>query len=86
MCLSVSLSVKSHLTFGASVCPEIAATDSAGNVGRKFVRFSLKPLHSRAMAIPALYGYREVGHFLSGNMCMSLPSYDDTNSFSGLSE
>ena len=35
MCVSVCLSVKSHLTFGASVRPENAVMYSAGNGGRK---------------------------------------------------
>ena len=33
-CVSVCLSVKSHLTYGASVRPEKAATHSAGNEGQ----------------------------------------------------
>ena len=35
VCLSVCLSVKSHLTYGASVRPENAVTYSAGNEGQK---------------------------------------------------
>ena len=35
VCLSVCVSVKSHLTHGASVRPENAVTYSAGNEGRK---------------------------------------------------
>ena len=35
VCLSVCLSVKSHLTSGASVRPENTVTYSAGNAGRK---------------------------------------------------
>ena len=35
VCLCVCLSVKSHLTYGASVCPENAVMYSAGNEGRK---------------------------------------------------
>ena len=35
MCLSVCLSVKSHLTYGASVHPENAVTYSADNEGHK---------------------------------------------------
>ena len=35
VCLSVCVSVKSHLTYGASVRPENAVTYSAGNEGRK---------------------------------------------------
>ena len=34
-CLSVCVSVKSHLTYGASVRPENAVTYSAGNEGQK---------------------------------------------------
>ena len=34
VCLCVRLSVKSHLTYGASVRPENAATYSAGNEGQ----------------------------------------------------
>ena len=35
LCVSVCLSVKSHLTYGASVRPENAVTYSAGNEGQK---------------------------------------------------
>ena len=42
--LCVCLSVKSHLTYGASVRPENAVTYSAGNEGQKIVGFSLKML------------------------------------------
>ena len=35
VCLCVCVSVKSHLTYGASVRPENAVTYSAGNEGRK---------------------------------------------------
>ena len=35
VCVCVCLSVKSHLTFGASVHPENAVTYSVGNEGRK---------------------------------------------------
>ena len=34
VCLSVCLSVESHLTSGASVCPENSATYSAGKEGQ----------------------------------------------------
>ena len=53
---SVCLSVKSHLTYGASVRPENAVTYSAGNEGQKFVGFSLKMLRCKARTVPALYG------------------------------
>ena len=65
MCVSVHLSIKSHLTPGASVRPENSATYSAGNKSQKNVAFSLKLCHSRATALPALYAYHAVGHFLS---------------------
>ena len=51
---SVCVSVKSHLTSGASVRPENAVTYSAGNEGQKFVGFSLKPLRCRDPALPPL--------------------------------
>ena len=53
VCLSVCLSVKSHLTYGASVGPENAVTYSAG---KKYVGFFLKMLRCKARAVPALYG------------------------------
>ena len=76
VCVCVCLSVKSHIASGASVRPENAVKYSVCNVGWKFVGFSLKLLRSRATVLPALYGYREVGHFLSENMRVSLPSYE----------
>ena len=54
---SVCVSVKSHLTYGASVSPENAVTYSAGNEGQKNVGFSLKPLRCRDTALAALYRY-----------------------------
>ena len=36
VCVCVCLSVKQHLTYGASVRPENAVTYSAGNEGQKF--------------------------------------------------
>ena len=59
------MSVKLYLTSGASVCPEITVTDSASNEGQNIVGFSLKLLCSRATALPVLYGYCGVGHFIS---------------------
>ena len=66
MCVSLCLSVKSHLTSGASVRPEITVADSAGN------GFSLKLLRSRAKALPALYGYCEIGHVISAEYAREL--------------
>ena len=71
MCVCVS--VKSHLTSGASVTPENSATYSLGNEDQKNVAFSLKLCRSRATALPALYGYRAVGHFLSAKYARALP-------------
>ena len=45
------VSVKSHLTSGASVRPENSVTYSAGNGGQKYVGFSLKPLHSKVIVL-----------------------------------
>ena len=64
VCVCLSVSLLSHLTSGVYVHPK-NVTYSVGNVGRKICGVCLKLLCSRAMALPALYGYREVGHFLS---------------------
>ena len=45
------VSVKSHLTSGASIRPETSVTYSAGNGGQKYVGFSLKPLPSKVMVL-----------------------------------
>ena len=42
---SVCVSVKSHLTSGASVGPENTVAHSAGNRGQKIRGVSFKPLH-----------------------------------------
>ena len=47
---------KSHLTSGAFVRRENAATYSAGNEGQKIVAFSLKLLRCRDRALPPLDG------------------------------
>ena len=65
VCVCVCLSVKQHLTYGASVRPENAVTYSAGNEGKKFVGFSLKPLRCRDPALPALYAYARSAIFFS---------------------
>ena len=57
VCVCVSVKSKSHLASGAFAGPKNPITYSVGKVGRKIVRFSLKLLRSRAMALPALYGY-----------------------------
>ena len=57
VCVCVCLSVKSHLTSGASVRPENTVTYSAGN------GFSLKPLRCRDPALPSLKTISMIGHF-----------------------
>ena len=47
---------KSHLTSGASVCPENAANYSAANKGKKIVAFSLKLMRFRDRVPPPLEG------------------------------
>ena len=61
VCLSVS--VKSHLTSGASVRPENTVTYSVGNGGQKIGGFSLKPLRCRDPVLPPLTAIRTVSHF-----------------------
>ena len=46
---SVCVSVKSHITSGASVRPENTVTTQQGTKVKKFVGFSLKPLRSKVM-------------------------------------
>ena len=53
----VCLSVKSHLTSGASVRPENAVTYSAGNEGQKIVAFSLKPMCFEDRTLPPFDGH-----------------------------
>ena len=59
----VCVSVKSHLTSGASVLPENTVTHSAAMEVKKFVGFSLKPLRCRDPALPPLTAIHTVGHF-----------------------
>ena len=74
VCLSVCLPVKSHITFGASE-KTVTYTQWATEV-EKFVEFSLKLLHSRATALPALYNYyHAVSHFLTA--CVLLKCHID---------
>ena len=54
VCLSLCVSVKSHLTSGDSACRENAATYSADNEGQMF---SLKLPHCRDRALPPLDGH-----------------------------
>ena len=80
VCVCVCVCVKSHLTFGASVCPEHAVMYSVGNKGQKFVAFSLTLRCSRVTALAALYSRRAVGHFSLGEIhaCASKQRSPDT--------
>ena len=60
--MSVFLSVKSHLTSGASVCP---VTYSAAMEVKKFCGVSLKPLRCRDPVLTPLKGIHTVGCFLA---------------------
>ena len=67
LCVCVCLSVKSHLTSGASVVVKtLPRTPNATKV-KRFVAFFLKLCHFRATALPALYGYHAVGDFSRRN-------------------
>ena len=50
VCLCVCLSVKSHLTAGAFVCPDNAVAYPAGNRGQKICGIFFETLRSRVMA------------------------------------
>ena len=61
MCVCVS--VKSHLTSGASVRPENAATYSAGNEGQKLCGVFSENVQLQRSSVPSLDGHTSVGHF-----------------------
>ena len=61
MCVCVS--VKSHLTFGASVRPENAVTYSVGNKGQNICGVFSDTASFQSYGTSALYGRRAVGHF-----------------------
>ena len=66
VCLSVCVCPLSHISsLGLLfVLKTLLGTRQPTKV-KKFVAFFLKLLRSRATALPALYGYRAVRHFLS---------------------
>ena len=72
---SVCLSVKSHLTSGASVRPENAVKYSVCNVGGKSCRNFSETISFQSYRTSCIVRVREVGHFLSGNTRVSPPSY-----------
>ena len=65
VCVCHSVCLKLHLSSGASVRPENAATNSVSNDGQGIVEFPLKLLHCRATALPPFYGYSAVSHFIT---------------------
>ena len=89
VCVSVCLSVKSHLTYGASVRPENAVTYSAGNEGQNisgnlpettaFKSYAAKPERKSQYAnysdLPAV-GFLRLTHSeaLEGNQRLSTTS------------
>ena len=62
---SVCVSVKSHLTYGASVRPENAVTYSAGNEGQKICGVFSVTAPLQRYGTCSLYRTRAVGHFYS---------------------
>ena len=61
--LSVCVSVKSHLTSGASVRPEILLSTQQATEVKIFVGFSLKQLRCWDQALPPLKAICTIGHF-----------------------
>ena len=58
----VCVSVKSHLTSGASVCPENTVTYSAGNEGQKICGVFSETTPLRRSSTPSIESH-SVGHF-----------------------
>ena len=65
--MSVCLSVKSHLTSGASVCPENTVTYPAGNEGQKICN---ETAWLQRSSTPSLKAIRTVGHFPAECACV----------------
>ena len=73
MCVCVCLSVKSHLTSGASVRPENSATYSVGNEGQKNCGvFSETPSFQSYGTSCIVRLPIAVGHFLSASYARAL--------------
>ena len=64
MCVSVCLSVKSHLTSGLSVRLENPVTYSAGNGGQNICGVFSETAPLQRSSTPPLKAIRTVGHFL----------------------
>ena len=63
VCVSVCLSVKSHLTSGVSAHPENTVTYSAGNGGQKICVFFSETAPLQRSSTAPLKAIRMVGHF-----------------------
>ena len=63
VCVCVCVSVKSHLTYGASVRPENAVTYSAGNEGQKICGVFSETAPLQRSSTPSVTAMRTVGHF-----------------------
>ena len=63
VCVCVCVSVKSHLTSGASVCPENPVTYSAGNRGHKICGVFSETAPLQRSSTPPLNTIRTVGYF-----------------------
>ena len=72
VCLSVCLSVKSHLTSGASVCPENAVTYLAGNEGPKICGVFSETAPLWRSSTSCIVRLCAVGHFYSQIMRMRI--------------
>ena len=64
----VCVSVKSHLTYGVFVHPEISVTYSVSNNGKNIAAISLKLLHCKGPTLPLLYSYAYRGHLSAESM------------------
>ena len=71
VCLSVCTLSQISLLGLLFVVKTLPRTQHATKV-KKFVAFSLKLRRSRDTALPALYGYHAVGHFLSAEYARAL--------------
>ena len=67
VCVCVCLSVKSHLTYGASVRPENAVTYSAGNEGQKICGVSSETAPLQRSRTPSVDGHTYSRPFSCGS-------------------
>ena len=73
VCVCLCLSVKSHFASGASIRPENAVMD---NVGPNVCGIFSETASLQSHVTSCIVGCSEVGHSLSGNTRVSLPSYE----------